>query len=55
MVESGLVKYFDQCPLCFSGRGIHLEVSSDEKLAGHGSRMLEDVDVGGMELKKKRK
>ena len=45
-VESGLVEYLDERPLCFAGRGVHLKVSSDEKLASHGSNLLENVDVG---------
>jgi hypothetical protein len=45
-VESGLVEYLEQRPLCFAGRGVHLKVSSDEKLARHDSNLLEDVGVG---------
>jgi hypothetical protein len=36
-IKSGIVKDLDQRPLCFAGRGIHLEVASNEKLASHGT------------------
>ena len=35
-IESGIIERFDQCPLCFAGHGVHLEITSDEKLASHG-------------------
>ena len=39
-IKSGIVEGLDQRPLCFAGRGIHLEVASYEKLASHGSWWL---------------
>jgi len=35
-IESGFIECFDQHPLCFAGHGVHLEITSDEKLASHG-------------------
>ena len=35
-IECCVVECFDQRPLCIAGHGVHLEITSDEKLAIHG-------------------
>lgn len=35
-IEGGVIERFDQRPLRFAGRRVHLEITTNEKLAGHG-------------------
>jgi predicted nucleic acid-binding Zn ribbon protein len=35
-IQSCVVESLDQLPLCIAGRGVHLEITSNEKLAIHG-------------------